>query len=211
MKITIVNGEAQFTFDSTGKTIEPVCGVWGLGTDLMLYSGHDSEHDVIAPGAGRSIDMLTPAEAVELGEYMAAQWRAFADKHREAATIEPTPRAWPTIDSAPRDVMTPVLAWREGWDIPQWVHWCENPRTGTTFWNDWFEHDVYDNETEPPTHWWPVAPWPMQDEKRLTPTEALRAGMVSVDDLAEIGERIGGSKPTPTYYCDKCGAWTEEG
>ncbi len=138
MKITIVYGEAQFTFDSTGKTIEPVCGVWGLGTDLMLYSGHDSEHDVIAPGAGRSIDMLTPAEAVELGEYMAAQWRAFADKHRAAA-----------VDQA--------------------------------------------------------------DDKRLTPTEALRTGMVSVDDLAGIGERIGGSKPTPTYYCDKCGAWTEEG
>lgn len=138
MKITIVDGEAQFTFDSTGKTIEPVCGVWGLGTDFSVHSGYDNEHDVIAPGAGRSIDMLTPAEAVELGEYMAAQWRAFADKHRAAA-----------VDQA--------------------------------------------------------------DDKRLTPTEALRTGMVSVDDLAGIGERIGGSKPTPTYYCDKCGAWTEEG
>ena len=86
MKITIVYGEAQFTFDSTGKTIEPVCGVWGLGTDFSVYSGYDNEHDVIAPGAGRSIDMLTPAEAVELGEYMAAQWRAFADKHRGATS-----------------------------------------------------------------------------------------------------------------------------
>jgi len=34
MKITIVYGEAQFTFDSTGKTIEPACGVWGLGIDF---------------------------------------------------------------------------------------------------------------------------------------------------------------------------------
>ena len=85
MKTTIIYSEAQFTFDSTGKTIEPVCGVWGLGTDLRAYSGFDNEHDVIAPGAGRAIDMLTPAEAVELGEYMAAQWRAFADKHRAAA------------------------------------------------------------------------------------------------------------------------------
>lgn len=67
---------------------------------------------------------------------------------------------WLPIHTAPRGPMTPVLAWREGWELPQWVHWCENPRTGTTFWNDWFEHDVYDNETEPPTHWWPVAPWP---------------------------------------------------
>jgi hypothetical protein len=60
--------------------------VWGLGTDFSVHSGYDNEHDVIAPGAGRSIDMLTPAEAVELGEYMAAQWRAFADKHRGATS-----------------------------------------------------------------------------------------------------------------------------
>lgn len=46
MKITIVYGEAQFTFDSTGKTIEPVCGVWGLGTDFSVHSGYDNEHDV---------------------------------------------------------------------------------------------------------------------------------------------------------------------
>lgn len=164
MKITTVYRQEQFTFDSTGKTIEPVCGVWGLGTDLLAYSGFDNEHDVIAPGAGRSIDMLTPAEAVELGEYMAAQWRAFADKHRAAA-----------VDQA--------------------------------------------------------------DDKRLTPTEALRAGMVTVDDFAGIGERIAAAFPSTEevfgrtvvccgqcgsdkatkraidgmIVCDKCGAWTEEG
>ena len=117
MKITTVYRQEQFTFDSTGETIEPVCGVWGLGTDLAVFSGYDTEHYVIAPGDRPVVDMLTPAEAVELGEFMAGQWRAFADKHRGAA-----------VEQA--------------------------------------------------------------DDKRLTPTEALRAGMVSVDDLAGIGERI---------------------
>lgn len=86
MKITTVYRQEQFTFDSTGETIEPVCGVWGLGTDLAVFSGYDTEHYVIAPGDRPVVDMLTPAEAVELGEYMAAQWRAFADKHRAATS-----------------------------------------------------------------------------------------------------------------------------
>jgi len=64
------------------------------------------------------------------------------------------------IDSAPRDVMQPVLAWREGWELPRWVHWCLNPRTRTEFWNDWYELDGYELESEPPTHWLPMPPYP---------------------------------------------------
>lgn len=67
---------------------------------------------------------------------------------------------WMPMDTAPKD-RSLVLAWREDWEVPGWVQWRENSRTETTFWNDAFEHDAYENEDNPPTHWWYVAEPPV--------------------------------------------------
>lgn len=66
-----------------------------------------------------------------------------------------------------------VTTWltAQGWDLPRWVHWCRNPRTGTEFWNDWYELDAYELELEPPTHWLPMPPYPTSKANTLgTPT-----------------------------------------
>lgn len=69
------------------------------------------------------------------------------------------PAAWVEIDRAPKDG-SPVLGWRQGWDLPRWVAWRLNSRTGTEFWDDWLEQDDYELETAPPTHWLVIPPPP---------------------------------------------------
>jgi hypothetical protein len=66
---------------------------------------------------------------------------------------------WLPIESAPKDG-TRILAWRDTWETCGFVRWVYNPRTHTEFWNDHIEWDAYENESEPPTHWLPLPPYP---------------------------------------------------
>jgi hypothetical protein len=77
-------------------------------------------------------------------------------------TAAPALDRWLPIDAAPKDG-TPVFAWRDGWERPTWVRWILNPRTGTEFWNDIEEYDVYELELNPPTHYLNIPPIPKDE------------------------------------------------
>lgn len=67
---------------------------------------------------------------------------------------------WQPIETAPKDG-TSILAWRRDWkEGPRFVQWRLNRRTCTTFWNDPVENDDYENEENPPTHWFELPETP---------------------------------------------------
>lgn len=69
---------------------------------------------------------------------------------------------WQPIDTAPKDGSLVLAVWAgEEFSIPRFVRWVYNPRTKTTFWNDFDEWDSYENEDNPPTYWFPLPEFPL--------------------------------------------------
>ena len=82
-------GDVVYVFESTGRSFTPNDGIWGLTSDFQPRGGYDDTYYVTSNDPDDhqpEYSTLTHAECVELGEYMAGQWRAFADKHRAAAS-----------------------------------------------------------------------------------------------------------------------------
>jgi len=98
-------GDVVYVFESTGRSFTPNDGIWGLTSDFQPRGGYDDTYYVTSNDPDDyqpEYSTLTHAECVELGEYMAAQWRAFADKHRGAAVEQA--QALATAHGEPQDV-----------------------------------------------------------------------------------------------------------
>jgi hypothetical protein len=80
MKREIVRGSVVLTL-SSGKTIEPYDGVIGLSPGLDVFHGYDG--NVFTPShvaqdiESSTATLLTPAEQIELADYMLEQWGHF--------------------------------------------------------------------------------------------------------------------------------------
>ena len=74
------NGSIVF---STGKCINPNCGIVGIDHEGSTHEGYDG--GIPTPGDEEWSDSaLTPAECVELADVMLARWGAFRAKYAKA-------------------------------------------------------------------------------------------------------------------------------
>lgn len=62
---------------STGKEVDDVCGVIGIGHDLGVYGGFDSHIDEDFAKHPTHTTTLTRDEKIELAELMIARWQLY--------------------------------------------------------------------------------------------------------------------------------------
>lgn len=78
---------------STGRVLKPNAGIVGIGPDLNVYEGYDSEFmyphielpdwikkEGLDSGPG-AYEELTIPERIELADIMIARWQAFKERH----------------------------------------------------------------------------------------------------------------------------------
>jgi hypothetical protein len=61
---------------STGREIEPNCGIVGIDSDLVMYDGYDGHLDAQCGGG-----WLTNGEVVEICDVMLGRWNLLRDEH----------------------------------------------------------------------------------------------------------------------------------
>ena len=94
MKVNVENGEIESILFSSGRRIEPVMGVIGIGYDLELYSGSDETLYAATPDDEYRDKrrFISAEDCVELADHMIATWQRFRDKHAAVAEARATSR-----------------------------------------------------------------------------------------------------------------------